>query len=131
MKIAIPLFGTRISPRFDCAPGLLLITTDSKGKDIIEKNEIIFINNNYIERINQLKSSGVDVVICGGISNDMLELLKGQNIKVIPWVTGESQDALSLFLQRRLVPGTILCPGRRMKRWRFCQQVRQRRRGNG
>lgn len=130
MEIAIPLFETRISPRFDCASKALLVTVDIEGKKIIETREIILQNNGISETIDQLKSSGVEVVICGGISNDMLDMLKGNNIEAIPWVTGDAQEALQLFLQGRLVTGAMLCPGRRIRRWRFCQQGRKRRRGN-
>ena len=131
MKIAIPLFETRISPRFDCAPSLLLITTDNEGREIIERNEIVFQSINYIERINQLKTAGVDVVICGGISSEMQELLYGKNIEVIPWVTGDVLQALRLFMQGKLKPGAILCPGRRARQWEFCAQRQSRRRGKG
>jgi len=61
MKIAIPLFETKISSRFDCAPALLLITTDESGKVTIDRNESVFQSNNNIERINLLKSFGVKV----------------------------------------------------------------------
>ncbi len=131
MKIAIPLFGTRISPRFDCAPGLLLITTDDEGREIIERDEMVCQSINYIERINQLKTAGVDVVICGGISNEMQELLCRKNIEVIPWVTGDVQKALRLFTQGKLTPGAILCPGRRIRQWGFCKQRQSRKRGKG
>jgi predicted Fe-Mo cluster-binding NifX family protein len=131
MKIAIPLFETRISPRFDCAPSLLLITTDDKAREIIERNEMVFQNINYIERINQLKTAGVDVVICGGISNEMQELFYRKNIGVIPWVTGDVKKALRLFMQGKLMPGAILCPGRRIRQWGFCTQSQSQRRGKG
>ena len=129
MKIAIPIFETRISPRFDHAPSVLLVTTAFNSEKILETCEIPFQKCDYIERINQLKFSGVEVVICGGISNEMLDMLKGNNIETIPWVTGDAHEALKLFLQGRLVSGAMLCHGRRIRRWRFCQQSKKRRRG--
>jgi len=130
MEIAIPLFETRISPRFDCAPKALLVTVDIEGKKIIETREVILKNNCITETINDLKSSGVSTVICGGVSNEMLNMLVANDIEVIPWVTGDARKAVRLFLQGKLVSGTMLSPGRRMRRWRFCQQGRKRRGSN-
>ena len=128
MKIAIPLFGTRISPRFDHAPAAMLITVDPVDKEALDICEISLQQDlPYLDRINQLKASGVDVVICGGISNDMLELLKSRQIEVIPWVTGEAKEALRIFMQGKLIPGARLCPGKRMGQWGFCTQGKRRR----
>ena len=126
MKIAIPTFGNRVSPRFDCAPGLLLITADRQNKKIVARNEIPVQGKHYIERIKQLKTEAVDVVICGGISNYMLELLKANKIEVIPWVSGEAQKALRLFIQGKLFPGAMLCPGKQIRQWGFCRQGKKR-----
>jgi predicted Fe-Mo cluster-binding NifX family protein len=131
MKIAIILFETRISPRFDCAPAFMLICTDRGGREITEKSEISFQGSNYIERINQLKTAGADVVICGGISKDMLELLKANKIKVIPWVTGDAQKALQVFINRKLVPGAMLCSGRQIKQWGFVHSGRKSKKAKG
>ncbi len=122
MKIAIPLFDERISPRFDCAPSVLLITAEDHGKRIMETHTVVLQDSTYIERINRLKKLGADVVICGGISTDMQDLLQAKEITVIPWVTGNARDALQLFLEGGLAPGTMLCPGRRPRRWRLCRQ---------
>jgi len=127
MKIAIFLFGTRISPRFDCAPSFLLITTDKQNNKIIEKNEISIKRKNYIEIIEQLKTAAVDVVICGGISKDMVEMLKGNDTEVIAWVSGDAQKALRFFIQGKLFPGTILCPGRRIRQLGFCRAGKKHR----
>jgi predicted Fe-Mo cluster-binding NifX family protein len=125
MKIAIPLFEKRISPHFDYAPALLLVLVD-RG-EIVHSHELALEQNNTTERISYLKTFGVDTLICGGISSEMQQLIAAQNITVIPWVTGEAQEALQLFLRGRLDPGTILCPGRK-RRWHFC--TRQGGRGN-
>jgi len=125
MKIAVFLFGTRISPRFDCAPSFLLITTD-KNKKIIQREELLIQNKNYLEIINRLKASVVDVVICGGISKYMLEMLKGYDTEVIAWVSGDAQKALDLFLQGKLFSGAILCPGKQIRQWGFCRQGKKR-----
>lgn len=125
MKIAIPLFGSRISPHFDYAPMTHIFTIE--GGSVIKINEISFEGWGLEERIAHLINCGVETVICGGLSKVVQNSLDGKSIRVIPWVTGEAQEALQLFLQGRLDPGTILCPGRK-RRWRFCTTQRRRRR---
>ena len=96
--------------------------------EIIDRNEIVFQSNSYLERIDQLKASDVQVVICGSISNDMLVQFKRKGIEVIAWVTGEAEKALQVFMQGKLIPGAMLCPGRRMRQWRFCSRAARRQR---
>ena len=117
MKIAIPVFGTRVSPNFDHAQTALLIGID-KGS-VATMNELSLGPVEPQMRATQIKNLGVDVVICGGVSNFLQNLLQEQNIRVIPWITGEAQKALDLFMRGSLESGTMVCQGRR-KRWRFC-----------
>jgi len=125
MKIALFLFGSRVSPRFDCAPSLMFVTTNKKN-EVVERNEKTIKRKNQIEIFNLLKASNVDAVICGGISQDMLELLKGNNTEVIAWVSGDAQQALELFLRGKLLPGAILRPGRQVRQLSFCRKGKKR-----
>jgi predicted Fe-Mo cluster-binding NifX family protein len=110
MRIAIPIFGTRISPRFDCALSFGMF--DAEGKRIIESRTISCEGWRDIERVSKLKDLGVDALICGGLPNHLLGILTNSGIKVVPWIAGNVDEALALFLQNRLDPGMILCPGR-------------------
>ncbi|HUT84862.1 MAG TPA: NifB/NifX family molybdenum-iron cluster-binding protein [Thermodesulfobacteriota bacterium] len=117
MKIAIPLFIDRISPRFDFAPTLGLFNIE--GEKIMDSREISCEGWNENERILQLKELGVDTLICGGLPNYLMGLLNHNGIKVIPWVAGNANEALALFLQGRLDSGMTLCAGRG-RRHRAC-----------
>jgi predicted Fe-Mo cluster-binding NifX family protein len=124
MKIAIPLFGTRISPRLDCAKKIHLIKIEEKDHKIFSFEETDFQAGSTGENLEFYVDHQIAVVICGGISIEMHDLLVKNNIRVISWVTGEAHKALDLFLKDRLVSGAMLCPGVRVKRWRFCCQGR-------
>jgi len=117
--IAIPLFGTRISPDFDHAPSLLI--SDIESGRVAGSREINMNGWDTLQRVNHLKEAGVKTLICGGIANTTHSLLAGSGISIIPWVTGESKKALAVFMQGKLMAGTMLCPGRK-KRWRFCEK---------
>ena len=119
--IALSLFNARISPRFDHAPSVLIVSVSADGT-VGEQHEFFCRDCSALERINQLTALDVDIIICGGISKEVELMLNGNNIKVIPWVTGNAIAALDLFLRGRLRPGTMVCPGKKPGRWRFCSQ---------
>jgi predicted Fe-Mo cluster-binding NifX family protein len=109
-KVAIPLFGTRISPHFTYADMALLI--DIENGEVAQSHEIALGQTDELQRIQYLKSLEIDTLICGGISNIAERMLAEQAVNVISWVTGEARDALEQFLCKRLAPGTWLCPKR-------------------
>ena len=117
MKIAIPIFGSRVSPRFDCAVHLLFLTLEN-GK-IVSQEEISMIPWNPLQRIEKLKELQVQTLICGGIDGNSERMLQNYSIQVIPWIFGEITDALDAFLKGKLKPGFILYPrcGRMERRW--------------
>lgn len=114
MKIAIPIFENRISPRFDCAPGFRLC--EMEGDRITGIHEISCEGWNDMDRVSRLKVLGIDTLICGGIPDYLLSVLANSGIKVIPWVAGDTSEALTLFLRGQLNSGTVICPGRKRRR---------------
>ena len=116
MTIALPLFGSRVSPRFDCAPAMLLVTV-ADGQ-ITGKETISMEDRNSLARANWLCQRGADVVICGGISCFSLRLLADRDLRVFPWVAGDIDDAIRLFLSGQLRSGLVIGPGGRRRRWR-------------
>jgi predicted Fe-Mo cluster-binding NifX family protein len=108
MRIAMPVFENRISPRFDCAPTLVLC--DISGQRVTERKEIFCDGWSDIERISKLKEMGVDTLICGGLPNHLQGILKNNGVNIIPWVAGNSDEILDLFLQGRLNTGMVIGP---------------------
>ena len=100
MKIAIPMFNSRVSPGFDFAPKVLIAKVD-KGK-VVEREHYSLINLNTIRRGILLREQGVTVVICGGISNFSIRLLAENGMQVIPMVTGELEEVLNQFVNGHL-----------------------------
>jgi predicted Fe-Mo cluster-binding NifX family protein len=125
MKIAIPIFENRISPRLDCAKKILLVKVAEKDKKVISSRETEAQTGDTSGNIEFYLSNEITVVICGGISIEMQDMLVKHGIRVISWVTGEAKKALDLFIEGKLASGTMLCPGRRLRKWRFCCQEKQ------
>jgi len=115
MKIAIPLFGNRISPRFDFSPEIWIITVENG--EFINQERLPMANLNLRQRLEQITSNGVDKVICGGIDDFSLNQLGCRGIDVVQDVMGEAEAAFELFMKGWLRPG--YCCEKRGKRG-FC-----------
>ena len=105
MKVAIPLFDSRVSPRFDFAP-MLLIAVIENGK-VIDRKEYSLKNLHQIRRTAMLCELGIKVLICGGVSGFSKRLLVGNGIEVIPMVQGEVEEVINLFLNGKLSSAII------------------------
>ena len=101
MKVAIPTFNSRVSPRFDFAAKVLIATIENGT--VVDREYFSLTNLNTIRRSSLLREQGVAVVICGGISNFSVRLLSENGIKVIPMVAGELEDVLEQFAIGHLV----------------------------
>ena len=118
MIVAIPVFGARVSPRFDCAQSFLVV--EVADGQVLNERHVAAVNWTHQERAEKLAELGVDTVICGGIDMHSARGLALRRIQVYCWVTGEADDALRCFLrgemQSRLMVGR---GGRCCGRWRF------------
>jgi predicted Fe-Mo cluster-binding NifX family protein len=106
MRIAIPMFGARVSPRFDSAPSLLLVSaSDGAVQDeTVESMEDVRGSG----RIELLSGHGVDVLLCGGIRRCDYFSIVAAGIEVYPGLMGEAQDVLDAFLCGGLPKGDVI-----------------------
>ena len=117
-KVAIPTFGTRVSPRFDCALAILVVAVED-GKPT-EREQLSASGWARHERINKLRELGVDTVVCGGIDCWSVGSLQSAGVTVYGWVTGEIEDALVALLRGDLDSEAMIEPGGR----RACRRFR-------
>ena len=103
MKVAIPLFKDRISPRFDVCPEIWIV--ELRDGEVIKQEKWPMASFNLQQRLDQLASKGVDKIICGGIDSFCMDHLGNMGIDVIHNVAGEAGKALSLFMRGVLRPG--------------------------
>ena len=116
MKLAIMLYGTRVSPRYGYSQGVLIVEVGSQGEFVRKTLEI---GQCYPEKIPELLSKeGVKVVISGGMNQHFQNLFRLRGIDVIWGIIGEADDVLAAFIYGRLTPGMGCCPRRRKRRFR-------------
>ena len=109
MKIAVTIWGNRISPVFDSARTLLVARID--GRRITSQYYTSFDPESPVHLINTLKSHEIDTLVCGAISQKPADLISEQNIHLISFVTGNGRRFLDSFAKGRIVEKKHLMPG--------------------
>jgi len=106
MVVAIPLFGSRVSPRFLYSQEMLIVTVENQKE--IKRKRVSTVGLNMQQRLSLLAYFGVGTLICGGVGNLCLQTLSGRGFQVIHGVAGEADDALELFLNDKLKGGQFI-----------------------
>jgi predicted Fe-Mo cluster-binding NifX family protein len=118
MRLAIPSWNGRVSPVFDTAQQLLvvdIVSGEERSRQIVPLAADPFLT----KRVKELCARRVDVLICGGISHSLADLVTVGKVKVISWVAGPVEEVLQAYLVDHLsdlkwrMPG---CRGRRHTR---------------
>ena len=110
MKIAIPIFGNRISPRFDFSPEMWVVEVE-RGQ-VVGQEKLSTANLNLPQRLKKVTSNRVDKLICGGIDPSSRDQLGSQGIEIVQDVMGNADTVIDLFMKGRLRPD-ICCERRR------------------
>ncbi len=100
MKVAIPVFLNRISPRLDCARKLLILKIEKDR--LVDKKELDISYWSPNEKIIQLNQIGVDQLICGGIRLEDRNGLQRFGIQVSSPLFGEVDTIIKLLLNGKL-----------------------------
>ena len=118
MKIGISVWNGQVSTVFDFAHELLVV--ELEGNKEIRRNIIDFGRDLPITKAAKLRQMGVQVLICGAISQPVSNFLNSAGIEVISFVRGRIDEILSAYFsgqltdQRFLLPGCL--PGTRKRR---------------
>jgi predicted Fe-Mo cluster-binding NifX family protein len=121
MKIAIPHWQSRVSPVCDEAR-LFLVVQLIDGREVA-RSELALAppGNDLIGRVAQLRRWGVDVVICGAVSQELETVLQGAGIQVVARVCGDVEEVLQAYQTGRLDQQRFLLPGCVRRRCRRAQ----------
>ena len=128
MRIAVVEFEGRISPVFDSSRTLVYFEV-SNGKAVrLGEEDISAISP--ARRPLFLRNSGVETLLCGGISHYLFRSLGHLGITVIHWLAGETGQVVASFATGGLDASRFHSPGYRSRRFGHCRgEGRGRRRG--
>jgi predicted Fe-Mo cluster-binding NifX family protein len=124
MKLAIPHWQGRVSPVFDVAGRLLVVTLD--GGDAGRREDLAITEDNPYARAALLARLGVGVLICGAISRPVEAAVAAVGIEVLSQTCGDVEQVLAAYLDGRIAQDCFLMPGccgrrRRGRHGRGCQ----------
>ena len=99
-RIAIPMFRRKVSPVFDTCSRVLLVDIDNQKE--VDRREIYLDALSMMERLVILEKSRISVIICGGISDVMGNMLIAKKINLISDITGEIDRVVKTYLAGNL-----------------------------
>ncbi len=119
MIIAIANWQGSISPVFDVSDRLLIVYIEN-GRELRRK-DILLKNRNPFQRAKEMADAGIELLICGAISQIHETALISAGIRVIGFMCGNLENILGAFIRGQLADKSFFMPGcfRRQQRYRF------------
>ena len=109
MKIAVTVWDERISPVFDSAHTLLI--ADIKDKKIKNISYESFNPQLEARLTEKLSHQGIEVLICGAISQAHSTLIEACAIRLISFIGGNVNEILESYAKGNPLAPTFLMPG--------------------
>jgi predicted Fe-Mo cluster-binding NifX family protein len=122
LKVALPYWQDRISPVLDTADNFLL--ADVEGGISARRERINLSGKSYSEKAEFLKKRGVNLLLCGAVSEYCQNVFFSGGIEVIPWLRGKVDCVIEALINKNLSEATFRMPG-------HCGQRHRRRGGKG
>lgn len=98
MKIAITVWGNRISPVFDAASALLLVDLGDNAP--LERDLRLFQPGREDSFIALLLENDVQLLICGAICAGAANRVENAGVEVVPFLTGEVESVIDGFIEK-------------------------------
>ena len=121
MRIAISIWGDKISPLLDAASKLLIIENESQEES--SRYEVHLLKQDISKKCRFIQSFDIDVLICGAVSRQFLEMLKASGIEVISGISGPARDVLEAYQQGKLLHSKFFMPGSQTDRFDQSKQL--------
>ena len=99
MKIAITVWGNRISPVFDAASTLLLV--EIVGNDVVERDIRLCQPSRHDSFVALLNDNDVQLLICGAICEPAVKRLEAEGLEVVPFLAGEVENLIESCLNEQ------------------------------
>ncbi|MFO7816506.1 MAG: NifB/NifX family molybdenum-iron cluster-binding protein [Thermodesulfobacteriota bacterium] len=123
-QLALVCHDQRLATVFDQATELKLFNIENNK--IYPAGHLSLPFRDLMGKISFIKSCGVDILICGAISGCAHNMLKEQDILLIPWISGDIDSVIKAFQKQKL--DELYMPG--CSKHIDAAKCRQRRRGN-
>ena len=109
MLIAIPNCQGRVSPVFDVAARLLVVRLRRNAE--MERWDVVLFEKEPEGIVRSLSELGIEVLICGAISQGLRLALEQAGIRVVSHVCGELELVITAFNEGSLGQPEFAMPG--------------------
>jgi len=107
--VAFTVWKNRISPLFDCARILLIVEIAHRTET--SRHFESFHYESPFSRAAKLSDLGIEILICGAVSNLFADLVETYGIRIIPFVAGDVNEVLDAYLTGGLWDPMFRMPG--------------------
>ena len=108
-RTAVPVFMGRVSPVLDTCTQLLVV--ESGDKEAITRRMIPMKGGSLFERARELHKLGVEVIICGAVSDAFFNLLRESDIEMVCGIAGDIDDVIDAYRNGALEQARFRMPG--------------------
>ena len=115
-KVAATVWGERISPVFDVARRVLLLTVHDGA--VVDRREIALSAATPEANLAALAALGVEELLCGAVSRSVAERAAGVGVRLVAFLAGDAEAVVSAHLEGRLPSAAFAMPGCRARRRR-------------
>lgn len=134
MKAAFTTWENRIAPVFDVSRQIHLVEVE-RGRIVGEAEEAL-TEEMSVQKALRLAELGVDTLVCGAISNTMLDMVAAYGIRVIPFVSGDLREVIEAWMNKGLERDLFAMPGccgarRRLRQSKGSNRGRRTMNGSG
>jgi predicted Fe-Mo cluster-binding NifX family protein len=109
MRLAVAIWDSEVSPVFDFAHRIMVVDCDEECRKRRYRYQLP--DESMTSRAERLRELGVNVLICGAISNALAEMVKGLDITLIPWKCGLIEEVLLAYFSGTLEDPRFSMPG--------------------
>ena len=114
MRVAMTVWGDRVSPVLDSARTLLV--AEIAGGKVVERR-LEFFEAGYLPQLIQIiRQNGVELLICGAVSRELASRIETCNVELVPFLAGDVELILETYARGQSIavfamPG-CRCAGR-------------------
>ena len=109
MKVAIPVWEDRVSSVLDFSQRLFVVEMKEGGET--SRVQVALSEQSVLAKLAQLRELGIDVLICGAVSQPLAAAFMASGIQLLPYVTGRVDDVLKAYQAGELGLPQFTLPG--------------------
>ena len=111
MKVAVPLFGSAVAPRFGFANEFLV--AEVVNREVTRTERVSIAALEWHGRLAALQGHGITVLLCGGFNRRFDPLAESLGIEVIAGLAGEADATVAAYARGEELPVLFRCRLRR------------------